>query len=55
MQADKFPTQVEYDHLTYYATGKAGTNRKTGLRAVEMEADDYSRVWVAEDGRVFPE
>lgn len=57
---ERFPTQVEYGSpvcraLTYYATGKTGTNRATGLRAAEMEADDMSRIWVTADGQVFPE
>jgi hypothetical protein len=49
------PEQTTVDGVRYFFTGKLGTNRATGILVVEMEADDLSRVWVAQDGKVFPE
>lgn len=49
------PDKATVDGVRYFATGKVGTNRATGILVVEMEAHDMSRVWVAQDGRVFPE
>jgi hypothetical protein len=47
------PDQVTVDGVRYFATGKVGTNRATGILVVEMEAEDCRRVWVAQDGTVF--
>jgi hypothetical protein len=47
------PDQVTVDGVRYFATGKVGTNRATGILVVEMEAEDCHRVWVAQDGTVF--
>lgn len=45
----------EYQGRTYYLTGKTGTNTATGAAVRECETNDHSRVWAANDGRLFSE
>lgn len=51
-----FPVDIRYQGLTWYRTGKVGTNLRTGKDAAEYESDDRSyRVWRDIDGNVAPE
>ena len=51
---DEAQTRV-HEGKTYYATGKTGTHEPDGSPIVEMEASDAARIWVAEDGRMWPD
>jgi hypothetical protein len=53
--ADKFPAEVTHEGRTYYATGKKGTNLKTGLPSAEYQDysnEDEARVWVDSNGTI---
>ncbi len=56
------PIEATYQGLTYYRTGKTGTNIATGKPVTEMSCHytedgvNYeARIWVADDGEIFPD
>jgi hypothetical protein len=56
------PFEAVHQGRTYHRTGKTGTNIATGKRVVEMschytenDIDYEDRIWVADDGEIFPD
>lgn len=53
-----FPSSVEHESVLYWATGKVGTNDKSGLPAAEYEGRGRSkgyRIWLLSDGTIVDE
>lgn len=42
----KYPEMVEHKGVRFYATGKIGTSRKSGLQTFELASSDDARIWV---------
>lgn len=53
MNANEFSISIKHNGQTYSATGKTGTNIKTGIRVGEMESDDCHRIWIDANNRVY--
>lgn len=49
-----FPTTLEHNGATFYATGKVGTRRSSGLAVAEYDRRGV-RVWLDAAGKVWPE
>lgn len=50
-----YPWMVEDGEQHYTATGKRGTNTKSGLEMVEFSTADDARIWLSVDGTVLHE
>ena len=53
MNTNEFSISIKHNGQTYFATGKTGTNIKTGIRVAEMESDDCHRIWIDANNRVY--
>lgn len=56
------PFEAVHQGRTYHRTGKTGTDIATGKRVIEMschysenDIDYEDRIWVADDGEIFPD
>lgn len=51
----EFPTSAIVAGRRYWSTGKTGKRIKCGTPVGELEAGDYSRIWIDAAGNVYPE
>lgn len=50
--ADGSPSRVKYQGKNYFATGKTGTHRYSGIATREMAAQDGETLWISLGGVV---